>query len=1146
MNIFYIFLFLLSFVQGLEHTHRRGSLVKRAVCYDTDQVPLNIFFGYNRADKTDSNKNMALNIFNVFRGFLAGEGGESFYNSNGNVYGFMWVGSMVHNRGFKDNILPIMENEVKNYGIPKTLYLEYDGGGDPMKSFGIILDTTSRDTVVKAAKLWSQGKKLNSYEGSKNYQATACYLSYAYRKPIVNDNFVGTCDYFTLESGKTPADQSGINGESLQGYNPNLDFSKLSAGQPICKTIGNPPNFKPSKNSDGSCKTYKVSSGESCSSIAVKYYPLSLNDIENYNKGNYGWKGCSSLQKDYNLCVSDGSAPRPVSNPIAECGPLAPGEKYNAKCPLNACCSEFGFCGLTKDYCDKKSSTTGAPGTDGCFSNCGYGSTSNVKSSTFKKIAYWLDAKDKLAMDPKNIPNGPYDILHYAFVNINSDFSIDDSAFSKSAFLKVTSSKKIPSFGGWDFSTSPSTYTIFRNAVKTDQNRNTFANNLINFMNKYNLDGIDLDWEYPGAPDIPDIPADDSSSGSNYLTFLKLLKGKMPSGKTLSIAIPSSYWYLKNFPISDIQNTVDYMVYMTYDIHGIWEYGKANSYINCHTPRKEIEDAIKMLDKAGVKFNKVFGGVANYGRSYKMVNTNCYNYGCGFQREGGNSRDMTNTPGVLSDSEIIDIDSSDKKNDRWVDTNTDCIFMKYDENSVVSWPKSRYDLEDMFKNYGFAGTSLWAANYFKHDEWKNDEDDNNDDTEDPFDEENVYFDVYDCKNKAGYDLDNPVYGCRLETAINIIIWNGTESVNTVLNILNDYDNYIKYYEALTRAHYDSVMEKYEKWLFEEDGYYTYYTDVDGDDIIITPPDKKKRDYIQEKYSFEKEFMMSQNMTELTEIKVNKTINFMLNGTSLAVKEYNNEKVLYKRGDIPPPGSNNRLIRNSIILDKDKEAAIASFKQYSGIELSKDSFVQRDKDKKFDLNGKHYTFMHSTILNAIVLFPNVLTNIDSDYIHHISDLIEQAHNSLGNESPDNIYEVLESVVVFMSVSEIADYTYTEGKKIKEKYDKMKKTMIVGIILGIIGGLSLFLGPIGIATSVLADFALLGADAAINGELNPSDLAFALAGLFLPVFASLGKTFKFAEALQKININKSKNFDNLNEFEKIRFFRSKLGKVKMCGS
>lgn len=75
-------------------------------------------------------------------------------------------------------------------------------------------------------------------------------------------------------------------------------------------------------------------------------------------------------------------------------------------------------------------------------------------------------------------------------------------------------------------------------------------------------------------------------------------------------------------------------------------------------------------------------------------------------------------------------------------------------------------------------------------------------------------------------------------------------------------------------------------------------------------------------------------------------------------------------------------------------------------------------------------MHSTILNAIVLFPNVLTNIDSDYIHHISDLIEQAHNSLGNESPDNIYEVLESVVVFMSVSEIADYTYTEGKKIKE--------------------------------------------------------------------------------------------------------------------
>jgi len=42
----------------------------------------------------------------------------------------------------------------------------------------------------------------------------------------------------------------------------------------------------------------------------------------------------------------------------------------------------------------------------------------------------------------------------------------------------------------------------------------------------------------------------------------------LPAGKTLSIAAPASYWYLKAFPIEAISAVVDYIVYMTYDLHG--------------------------------------------------------------------------------------------------------------------------------------------------------------------------------------------------------------------------------------------------------------------------------------------------------------------------------------------------------------------------------------------------------------------------------------------------------------------------------------------------------------------------------------------------------------------------------------------------
>lgn len=41
-----------------------------------------------------------------------------------------------------------------------------------------------------------------------------------------------------------------------------------------------------------------------------------------------------------------------------------------------------------------------------------------------------------------------------------------------------------------------------------------------------------------------------------------------PNGKTISIAAPSSFWYLKNFPIKEMAKHIDYIVYMTYDLHG--------------------------------------------------------------------------------------------------------------------------------------------------------------------------------------------------------------------------------------------------------------------------------------------------------------------------------------------------------------------------------------------------------------------------------------------------------------------------------------------------------------------------------------------------------------------------------------------------
>lgn len=87
------------------------------------------------------------------------------------------------------------------------------------------------------------------------------------------------------------------------------------------------------------------------------------------------------------------------------------------------------------------------------------------------------------------------------------------------------------------------------------------------------MDGVDFDWEYPGATDIPGIPPGSPEDGANYLEFLKMMRSALPPQYSISIAAPASFWYLQGFPIADISAVVDYIIYMTYDLHGQWDFG---------------------------------------------------------------------------------------------------------------------------------------------------------------------------------------------------------------------------------------------------------------------------------------------------------------------------------------------------------------------------------------------------------------------------------------------------------------------------------------------------------------------------------------------------------------------------------------------
>lgn len=164
---------------------------------------------------------------------------------------------------------------------------------------------------------------------------------------------------------------------------------------------------------------------------------------------------------------------------------------------------------------------------------------------------------------------------------------------------------------------------------------------MVKFVVDNNLDGVDFDWEYPGAPDIDGIPAGLPEDGLNYLKFLTTMKqalAKSAPGKSLSIAAPASYWYLKAFPIARMADVLDYIVYMTYDLHGQWDAGSKWSVDACpegncirsHVNKTETLLALSMITKAGVASNKIFVGESSYGRSFKLAQAGCTGSMCQF------------------------------------------------------------------------------------------------------------------------------------------------------------------------------------------------------------------------------------------------------------------------------------------------------------------------------------------------------------------------------------------------------------------------------------------------------------------------------------------------------------------------------------
>lgn len=721
------------------------------------------------------------------------------FASAGDVIVGVYVGSALVDQGVSASVLKQLNTQIQSgeIGIAETTMVELCNNYSARYSLGVYISSVGDFSAAQqGVQAWKNGSCIagiqdtaSSWQEVTFLKSSASGSTSAGNSTVVaggNSTVVtkrstrshhslkwrdDTCSTVQIVYGDTCttlADECGITETEFADYNSETALcdpdTTLVVGQYACCSAGDLPDLTPQQDKDGYCYSYLVQTGDSCSSLSAAY-GITNEDIEDYNTDTWGWNGCDKLFADYYICLSSGYPPMPATVANAVCGPQVndtatapPGTDLTQlnQCPLNACCDVWGQCGTTAEFCTISNSTTGAPGTaaenkNGCISNCGTDIISSDPPSETYAIAYFeaFDwQRSCLHMSVTDVDTSAYTHIHYSFVTINEDFTIntDDVADQLPFLVALTDIKRIITIGGWSFSTDASTYAIFRDAVSSETNRQTLISNLVDFLDQYDLDGVDWDWEYPGEPDIPGIPAGTEDDGTGYFLLLDELKEAMPSGKTISLTAPSSYWYLQNFPIEALAEVCDYIVFMTYDLHGQWDYDNENSDSGCpggnclrsHVNMTETVNALSMITKAGVPSNMIAIGVSSYGRSFEMTAAGCWSEECTYTgpESGAVAGPCTNTSGYIADYEIKTIIDEDSSAQELWDEDSYSNIVVWDNTQWVAYMNetNKAVRVELYKSLGFLGFADWAVDLQSEDGTSSDND--TDSTGDDF----VYID----------------------------------------------------------------------------------------------------------------------------------------------------------------------------------------------------------------------------------------------------------------------------------------------------------------------------------------------------------------------------------------------------------------------
>lgn len=243
----------------------------------------------------------------------------------------------------------------------------------------------------------------------------------------------------------------------------------------------------------------------------------------------------------------------------------------------------------------------------------------------YRIVGYVMDATPL----PK-VSAGKLDVINYAFARLDPQGNVvflnpsaDRTLAALVALRKENPDLKVVvSIGGWGAD-------YFSDVALTEATRQRMADSVAALVEKYDVDGVDLDWEYPTLPGagISHRPDD----RRNFSVLLETLRARLDRVGTahqgrhylLTIAAADSE-FVAGIEIGRVARSLDWFNLMTYDFHQSLTPTTghhAGLHLSALAPADDRagDKAVAQFLAEGVPAKKLNLGVAFYGRAFTGV-----------------------------------------------------------------------------------------------------------------------------------------------------------------------------------------------------------------------------------------------------------------------------------------------------------------------------------------------------------------------------------------------------------------------------------------------------------------------------------------------------------------------------------------------